>query len=432
LFAWQFAFTGLMFVLSLSLNAGATPVCADLFRPPALTADIVNLAKRLVAPRFDKLKFQRALADYEVQGTENLRQPKTREERLAFLHFVTNTSKRSPYELEIWAEKAKPKDLARLANSLGKLNLEKGFSPSKINSLIWNLYTFSATEPNSIRNFLSLKTDERDQIALEQWSTYEMASSSAVEAFEKLGLIKDQGQRGKWMDLIRSYPNALANINTGAMMVFESVIAGSPLSRPTYSKLRVTRLDPQMRERIEREGFDAVYPELKARYGHLARFDRGYFFARNAAAVGLMTYMVIHLFPVLVQALDLPPNLLNHDMNAVQVTETVAKYYSELGTSIVQDQIQAANERAAYFASRQLHSEGPLKAAANIDISKVSANRVTVTFDQQLEATREHSKVALAPPTSKPAPDGQDQMTKDLQDNLAYINSLDFSDPKSR
>ena len=129
---------GLFFVLVFSLRVGAAPTCSGLFSSPdsgvsKYASGAAALAKRLTAPKFDKSKFEEALANYRAAGPANLRQPRTREERLAFLHYAANISKQSPYDLELWARRAKPKDLRRLAKSLGKLNLEKGFSREELN-----------------------------------------------------------------------------------------------------------------------------------------------------------------------------------------------------------------------------------------------------------------------------------------------------------
>lgn len=457
--------------LSIS-SAQAAPVCADLFRQASpvarLTApvqkatapvaravapvvrplvlpaarimgEVSSLAQRLRAPRFKIEKFDAALAEYRERGVEDIERPRSREARLAFLHYVTTTQGRNPYDLEAWARQASPKEFRELVKSIGRFNTDKGFSPTQIDSIYWKLFTYSATSPNSLRNIRRIGLTQMDRIALEQWTTKELASQSAVEAFERLGLIRDQGLRGRMMDLIRSHPNVTTNLVTAGMMIFEKHLLGSPITAPSYSRLRVTKLASELRSLVEENGFDATYPILKQRYGNLARFDRSFYFARRAVTVGLMAYMLANLVPTVVQGV-IPPHLVTSDMNAVEITEAVIGYYSDLATAIAADRIYGTDEREISVRTAgssaatpsalppPAAAPGSVKKPAPVDLQKVSANRVTITFDQQLA---QEKKPAAQPKTAPPSTDlgSPEQSAKALEDNLDYLNSLDFSNP---
>lgn len=404
------------------LNAVAAPLaCRDLFRNTSLLKTFQNSGQNtgqkslgnskvvqwLRAPPFDELKFDAALENYRTGGLGSTNQPKTYEERLAFLHYASNVSKRSPYNLELWARKAKPKDLRALTKSLGKFNFKKGFSPEKIEALMWKLDQFSAAEPNEIKTVIHTTVEERDRLTLEQWSTKEIALSAALEGFNKLGFMKTQNLRGQAADLLRAHPNVVATIASGAMMTLETIVMSSPLSRPRYSKLRTTRLEAKLIELIEREGFDAAYPLLKEKYGHLASFDRGAYFARKAFGIAFASYIVIHMFPTIVANLDLPPNLLTPDMNAVQITAAVSTYYAELGTAVVEDRIEQG-------------------------FDEPKLDRVPMTFDEQLQESQHHAKITASSPSAAAptavAVSGEDQMAKELTELNDHLNSLDFTD----
>jgi hypothetical protein len=443
----------LAFIATLTLgfsHAQAAPVCADLFHTPSrlargtvlpakmIVGEVSSLVARLRAPRFQIERFDAALADYRANGIENAERPRSREARLAYLHYVTSTEGRNPYDLEAWARQASPKEFKALVKSIGRFNTDKGFSPTQIDSIYWKLFTYSATSPNSIRNLRKLGITQMDRVTLEQWTTKELASQNAVEAFEHLGLIRDQGTRGRMMDLIRSHPNVTSNLLTGGLMVLEKHLLGSPVSAPTYSRLRVTKLAADIRTLVEEQGFDAAYPVLKQRYGNLARFDRSFYFARRAVTVGLMAYMLAHLVPAIVAGV-IPPNLVTSDMNAVQITEAVVRYYSDLSTAIVSDRVYGTDEHeisvrtqgeVKAVPSAPIAKAGTVKAPPPVDLNRVSANRVTITFDQQVAQEKKAPTKVKAPPAADLGT--PEQSAKALDENLDYLNSLDFSEPTKR
>jgi hypothetical protein len=274
-----------------------------------------------------------------------------------------------------------------------------------------------------------------DRIALEQWTTKEIASASATEAFEKLGLMKDQNMRGRWKDYLRDHPNSVSNIVTGAVMVLQTLILHSPVTIFDYSKLRTTKLDPALRELIEREGFDAAYPALKEKYGRLADFDRSFYFARRAVTVGLMSFMLVHMYPTVMRA-TLPPELLHKDENAIELTIAVTNFYTQLGRAIISDRIHGSGENEINV---RTHT-GPIVVQPTViaaDGSKITPNRAPVTFAEQLknpdkvtpaQADNDALDSVHLPGDEKSHPD-DDATTKAARANLNYLDKLDFSDP---
>jgi hypothetical protein len=204
-----------------------------------------------------------------------------------------------------------------------------------------------------------------------------------------------------------------------------------------YSRMRVTKLDPELRKIVEENGFDAAYPFLKQRYGSSVRFDRSFYFARRVMTAGLLGYMLVHLVPNLVKD-ELPPNLVTSDMNAVQITEAAVKYYGDLLIAMADDKVNGTDEREIKVRVGEqqqaphpkLAAPGTVRVLPQVRTDIVSANRVNVTFNSQIQDDAPKRKKAKATPTTDLGND--DQSKKALDDNLDYLNSLDFRDPTNR
>ncbi len=433
-------------------KAGASPLAKPVVIPAARIAnELSSLVKRLKAPPFQVERFDFALDFYRRHGIDDVPRPKSPEARLAYIHYVANKFGRNAFDLEAWAHEATPEQFKALVKSIGRFNTDKGFSPSQIDAIYWKLFTYKASTPTALRKIARLSVENReiniiktadevftqsDRTALEQWTTKELASHGAIEAFERLGLIQDQGLRGRMMDVLRANPNVTTNLVTGALMVIEKQLLGSPVSVPNISRLRVTKLASEIRTLVEEQGFDAAYPIIKKQYGHLAQFDRRYFFARRAMTVGLMTFMLSHMVPTVVQTV-VPPHLLNSDMNAVQITKEVVNYYTDLTKAIVEDRVYSSGSPEAELAVRarnvpakphvELAKPNSVKALPKVDLAKVSENRVEITFDEQIAQENKPKGPPAKVPTSNLG--SAEQTAKAIDENLDYLNSLDFSDP---
>lgn len=397
----------------------ASPQRSDLPRLAHPMHEIRRLVARLKAPRFDADAFESALADYRANGQEALVQPKapkTSEERLAFYKYMLDQSGRHPYDLELWARSVHSKDMSTLAKSLGRLNLDDGFSPSHVYAVIARINRFVAADPRTISGLRQFGFAAINRTLLEQWVDTEITSHNMVDAFERLGLIKDQRLRQKFVDLLNSNPNFVGSIAASSIAVLQFVLAGAPMTFPVvYSKLAVTRLDPRLRRLIETKGFDAAYPVLKAKYGKAAGFDQGFFWARRTFATAANIYVLSNFYHfLLVQTL--PSNLWQEQDGTLKLLNASYAYYSRYLYGLIHQDWSAANDP----------TQAPVTPAAVVaapdvdDTQKISADRPALTPAAKPKSN-DTRKNKLADADEKP-----------LRDTLDSWSSLNFDDPTHR
>ncbi len=381
--------------------------------------EFARTLSRLKAPAFSASRFEEALRDYNSNGELNLRQPRTREEKLALLSFISQTSGRSPSQLETWAQRADPKALSSFVNSLGKLDLQKGFSPTQVDALFGKIVRFGVSDPRSISNLRKIGMTGIDDLSLEQWATHEIASHSAIEAFTRLGLIREQGLRQRLMDSLRQRPNIHANITLAATMIIETFSIGKPITMLTFSNLAKTRLDPAIMKLIETKGFDAALPALKAKYGHLARYDQRIYWARRFYSTAMMSYVLYTSYPSLMN-LIIPPGVVDKEAGVGEVLRAVFGYYRNLLGTYVD-----------YISGKD--GELPAQAAANV--KKTVQMKVAIATDDTKVITSGRDDLGPSSPETtvkkKPTVAKQKNSSDDdalLGATLDQLNDADFSD----
>jgi len=93
----------------------------------------------------------------------------------------------------------------------------------------------------------------------------------------------------KWW---RNHPLTSSVLESTAWNTFSLYFFGTLIHAPRLQTLRQQLRRPELIERIRREGFDSVYPQLYEKYGTHARFDLAYETARTAYYRVLLVQLV--------------------------------------------------------------------------------------------------------------------------------------------
>lgn len=430
-------------------GASTIRVCSALFSAPAPAPalapapasissrirEIQNVKDRWLAPAFRLEIYNEALKNYQTSEPSNVQQPKTREETLAFLTFVTKSSGRNPYDLELLARSQNPAALSKLIKTFGRID-SKSISPTQIDDIFEKIRRFAEPNPNTLLRNLKQGLGESRRLTLEQWATKEIASHNTKEAFERLGLLEDARGLKSLRESLKAHPNALHAITSSAFDIFLVLQGGLPLAIPEHSRLQVTRLEPELRALIETEGFDAAYPILKARYGKSAAFDQAFFWARRALTSAMMAYVICAVYPAFIHSLA--PFATNETDSTWTTTKVVLSFYVRLAHDLIASRFDRS--RDADLAKEDQSEHAPVtspggsqssietnrsskpkavKAVAQVDDTKTFAQPVTVKKFGAEDAT----------PAKKVKVVGDAADEKELQSALDSLDNMSFADP---
>ena len=377
---------------------------------------------RLFKSSIDRAEFTTALAAYRTTGRESLKQPETREEKLALIAYMSDFTGRQSHRIEDWVRNVDGKTMSRFVDSLGHVDVDKGFSVGQIHKIWDKLRDFSMADPRTYTNTLKSGVPKVDEQVLKQWAASQTATEAAVRAVADMGRIRRNNVREKMAEFFRSNPNFTANLKVGAQMLIQYLTTsvalpgggttGVVITAPTFSKLQRIKLDPALAKRIENGEIDQIYPELEARYGKAVAFDTRVFWARRAYSTMMITYLLVQAYPQLVNSM-LSTGLIDDDASFFEVMEACLSYYSGAVKTIVVDVVLQRDTELEKKAAPKKQTQ--MQAVSEVDDS------ASITADRDVIQPRSSDPKSHAPEKKQPP------ANKALEDALDALNEVDAS-----
>jgi hypothetical protein len=265
--------------------AGCNEVMQDVGPSPLLWGITKWMAPRL-SRNFDRGQYARAKADYLVRLASNPLPheglPKTPEENLAFYSAVLGhrgVEDRVPIESLLGSRRGR----RVLGHILKRLDFKRGLTAGQVEDVSTKLFFLSSSNPESLRSLLrggwSKAVKGSVRLAYEE----SFARHGVYPAFEAMGLTRDPTLREKVTRFLVKKRLVRESILTTVFAL--PVMAGATVLPGHIPAVRLRGAKPlpkELYERVEKEGFDSAYPDVKRLYGNRPKFDLMWATARNS------------------------------------------------------------------------------------------------------------------------------------------------------
>jgi hypothetical protein len=105
-------------------------------------------------------------------------------------------------------------------------------------------------------------------------------------ALQALGFVGDPQMGDELLGWFRTHPNLTELVYSGGIDLFSWRLLGMPVHVPRAQATETLKIPPDLLALAREKGFDAVYPELRARFGRYATFDTAWNTGRAAVYRG--------------------------------------------------------------------------------------------------------------------------------------------------
>jgi hypothetical protein len=271
------------------------------------------------------LKTERSTLQAQPLGS-SLKNQLAPEAKLARFEAAADHQGLSLLGLQNWLKTASHSDRKLLLKTFSRLKFEKGLRPSTVEDLFAKLYLLTHSEPRSYREILSRPLSETVKRLIIQRVEMELGSSSTLHALNRLGLLKAPGLRDRFSRALSGTPNLFDTLGSIGINFATYATTGFAFHLPNYGILRTQRLPVELRSQIERDGFNAIYHQLPARYTRAAHADLGWYWARKAVMLGAMAYILGQTYMDMLPLLA-PPGYIDDVEDPLEMTLAVSRFW---------------------------------------------------------------------------------------------------------
>jgi len=194
---------------------------------------------------------------------------------------------------------------------LSKMDVSQGLTYKQaleFGSVLYAASNVKDSDPNFWqRSFPSYK------IYLQRKVQNELLSRGILSGLKELGMIRNpqtEAMMKTWQTWARPLLRGAAFVAVNALSIS---LAHFPSLIPKISLLDYGAASERLLDKIEKEGFDAAYPDLKKELGYMGKFDYGWMVARNA-------YYLVMLM-ILLATLVHHPHMLIYPAQALLATK---------------------------------------------------------------------------------------------------------------
>lgn len=323
--------------------------CEDVFRVRPNTSAIPALSPLFTygrRPLLDPAQFERDLALYrqalQLGLNTRVRTPTTTEAKLAFFEALGESQGHGLHLFQEVLRSASSDQARELQRAIARFNFTKGVRPSQIEQAFTRLYFLGHTDPRTWSGWTRKSFSRKRTSLITQRAELELGSHSLGEALARLGFLRDPDVRDRVSHWLRTHPLVLEAPTQAALTLLGSDFISS--GRPT-DLLAARPLPPELRERLLREGFEALKPELEAHYGSLPHWDLRWHYATKVFSYAVMGYVASQLAPILLNQ-ALPPGSTDPDASYLELVRAIAAYWTGVA-------------RAQILGSSQIDPESP-------------------------------------------------------------------------
>ena len=406
-----FTMTSCATVLSTSLTASAAaPAIAPKASVAAQAARPAFVANAIAKKGFNMKVFEAERERLRTSGLENT--PKTVEERAALIAHISEHSGHDVLAIDRWVQTAKPDDLKKFSKKVGDIDPTRPLTPRRAEELFAGVMEVVHKDPRSFRSLLTRGFDPIERDVLMRWARAEFANKPFEMAMKDLGLLRDPSVLEHLDTTFKNYPNTIEVINKIALNSFFVQLVGSPILAPKLSLLTTQVLTADVREQIRNQGFDAVYPVLKAKYGGYAKFDTAWYYAQRLLTSSMMAFALTSGYPGLL-ASQLSAGAIPSDSTASQATLRLLDYLTRFSMLTVY-QLTHPQENKSNLISQPKSdatvigdpSDANLSSAKPPGANSQAATEAafTTTPEPKQESTTVAAPTTVEAPSSQPAP----------------------------
>lgn len=333
---------------------GSSALCRDLFAPVSalesrarsqdsaittLKADVGAKALALVmsfqsrGPLLDRsalesqqMRFAQARSVIELKAL--IQAPHTLDSIEARLAAFERTAEINGYSLDSVAVRvsmSSRRTQALVVRLLNKMSLDKSVDPQTVRTLFSQLYLMGHSDPLAWESITQTPLPETVRDYLYQRFQIELGRNSMVEAMRSLLPLKENGPREQLRTMYEHAPVVFDVASAAGVGVMSYFAFGWPLP-PGRNFTHLASMPKEWRDRALRDGFDSIYPDLKAKYGSSAKFDIGYFWGSRVIMTAFMAYAVSSVTQYYATQL-LPANVIRPRANFIDFVVDSVHYF---------------------------------------------------------------------------------------------------------